>query len=116
MFSNASSGSATSPTAAAGYSKTVSSAPASRSREQNMLAPQSSVPEPVKPRCGGGEEIGLFGCGGATREPFAGVEQHRVAAGTLVDREITIEHAAAGAEILDTNIDIRPPRIGHLIR
>src|ERR1700719_3412805 len=114
MFSNASSGSATSPTAAAGYSKTVSSAPASRSREQNMLAPQSSVPEPVKPRCGAGEEIGLFGCGGATREPFECVEQHRIAAGALVDREVAFEHAAAGAEILDAGVDIGPPGIGYL--
>src|SRR5258705_10950726 len=116
MFSNAASGGATPPTAAAGYSKIVSSAPASRSGEQNMLAPQSSVPEPVKPRCGAGEKIGLFRCGGATREPFECVEQHRVAAGPLVDREIALEHAAAGAEILDTGIDIGPPRIGHLTR
>src|ERR1700736_3997171 len=109
MFSNASSGSATSPTAAAGYSKTVSSAPASRSREQNMLAPQLSAPEPVKPRCGAGEEIGLFGRRCAAGEPLEGVEQHRIAARALVDRKIAFEHAAVGAEILYASLDIGPP-------
>src|SRR4051794_4274184 len=62
--------------------------------------------QPIKPRRGAGEKIGLFGCGGATRETFESIEQHRIAAGTLVDREVALEHAAAGAEILDAGVDI----------
>src|SRR5690242_21916196 len=106
MFSNASCGSATFPTAAAGYSKTASSAPASRSRERNTLAFQPSVPEPVKARCGAGEKIGFFGWGGAARQPFERIEQYRIAARALVDREVAFEHAAAGAKILDAGLDI----------
>src|SRR6267378_4292596 len=74
------------------------------------------VPQSVKPRCGAGEEIGLFRCGGAAREPLKCVEQHRIAAGTLIDREIALEHAAVGAEIRDAGVDIGPPGIGHLTR
>ena len=72
--------------------------------------------QPVKPRCGAGKEFGLFRCRGAAGEPLERVEQHRIAAGTLVDREVAFEHAAAGAEILDTRFDIGSPRIGHLAR
>src|SRR6266478_5089614 len=74
------------------------------------------IPQAVKPRRGAGEEIGLFRCGGAAREPLEGVEQHRIAAGTLIDREIALEHAAVGAEIRDAGVDIGPPGIGHLTR
>src|SRR5271156_713075 len=70
--------------------------------------------EPVKLRRGTGEEIGLFRCRGAVCQPLECVEQHRIAAGTLVDREVAFEHAAVGAEILDASVDIGPPSIGHL--
>src|SRR6516165_2840180 len=51
------------------------------------------VPQAVKPRRGAGEKIGLFRCGGAAREPLEGIEQHRITAGALVDREVAFEHA-----------------------
>src|SRR6516164_4945932 len=72
------------------------------------------VPQAVKPRRGAGEKIGLFRCGGAAREPLEGIEQHRITAGALVDREVAFEHATVGAEILNAGFDIGPPRIGHL--
>src|SRR5580658_5516850 len=74
------------------------------------------VLQPVKTRRGAGEEISLFRCRGAVRQPLERVEQHRIAARTLVDREVAFEHAAVGAEILDAGLDIRPPGIGHLAR
>src|ERR1700730_12838343 len=49
------------------------------------------VPQAVKPRGGAGEEIGLFWRGGAAREPLEAVEQHRIAAGTLVDWKVAFE-------------------------
>src|SRR4029077_10271286 len=61
--------------------------------------------QPVEPRRGAGEEIGFLGRRGAAREPFERVEQHRIAARALVDREIALEHAAIGAEILDASLD-----------
>src|SRR5438128_10742229 len=70
----------------------------------------------VKARRGAGEEIGFFRCRGAAREPLERVEQHWVAAGALVDREIALEHAAAGAEAFDAGVDIGPPRIRELLR
>src|SRR6516165_6929291 len=74
------------------------------------------VPEPVEPRRGAGEEIGFFRRRGTVCQPLERVEQHRIAAGTLVDREVAFEHAPAGAETLDAGLDIRPPGIGHLTR
>src|SRR5215475_12361185 len=57
--------------------------------------------EAVEARCGAGEEIGLFRDRGAARETLEGVEQHGIAAGALIDREIALEHAAVRAERLD---------------
>src|SRR5437764_14803198 len=71
--------------------------------------------EAVKARCRAGEEIGFFRCRDAAREPLEGVEQHGVAAGALVDREVALEHAAAGAEAFDAGVDIRLPRIAQLL-
>src|SRR5438309_8365334 len=72
--------------------------------------------EAVKAGCGAGEEIGFFRCRGAAREPLEGVEQDRIAAGALVDREVALEHAAAGAEAFDAGVDIGPPRTAQLLR
>jgi hypothetical protein len=72
-------------------------------------------PKPVEPRRGAGEEIGFLGCRGAARQPLERVEQYRIAAGALVDREIALEHAAVHAETFDTGFDIGPLGIGHFI-
>src|SRR5258707_7535858 len=83
---------------------------------RNLRADDFLFPQPVKPRRGASEKIGLFRCRGAACEPLERVEQHRIAARTLVDRKVALEHAAVGAEILDAGLDIGPPCAGHLAR
>src|ERR1700756_2834643 len=84
---------------------------------ENGIGPSaSSVPQSVKPRRGTGEEIGLFRCGSAAREPLERIEQHRITTSALVDREVALEHTAVRAEILDAGLDARTPGIGHLTR
>src|SRR5437588_9820567 len=78
--------------------------------------PASTYPKPVEPRRGAGEQVGLFRRRGAAREPLEGIEQHRIAARPLVDREVAFEHAAAGAEALDAGLDIGPPGTSQLSR
>jgi hypothetical protein len=41
-------------------------------------------------------------------QPLEGVEQHRVAARALVDREVAFEHTAVSAEILDASCLAHP--------
>src|SRR5574337_85447 len=56
---------------------------------------------PIDTRCRLMEHRGALGRGAAFRQPFEGVVQHVVGVGHLVDREIALEHAPGGAELLD---------------
>src|SRR5216683_7893760 len=47
------------------------------------------------------EHRGALGSGIALRQPFEGVVHHVVGVRHLVDREVALEHAAVGAELLD---------------
>lgn len=47
---------------------------------------------------------------------FKGIPQHRVAERHLVDWEIALEHAAAGAEGVDAGVDVWPPGGGKFFR
>ena len=70
----------------------------------------------VEARRGAGEQICLVSCRSAAREPLEGIEQNRIAARTLVDREIAFEHAAVRTEGLDRGFDIRAPGVGQFAR
>src|SRR6516165_6522233 len=72
--------------------------------------------QPIEPRRGAGEEIGLFRWRCTVCQPLERVEQHWIAAGTLVDREVALEHRALGAEGGDAGLDIWPPGRRQLLR
>src|SRR5438105_14846068 len=86
MCSSASSGSATSPTAAAGFSKTVSSAPASRSREGVDTASRRVVEDDAEGVALAGAQAAdavthrhPVGAAGALDRPMVDREDHRPA-------------------------------------
>src|SRR5439155_15945047 len=72
--------------------------------------------EAVEPHCGTGKEVGLLGIACALRQQLAGVPEHRIAVGALVDGKVALEHASRGGERIDAGLDIRTPRICQHLR
>src|SRR5215208_3383955 len=68
-------------------------------------------PESVEPRRGADEQVGFFRFRGARCQPLERIEQHRIAACALIDREIALEHAAVRAKRLDAGLNIGTPRL-----
>src|SRR6266702_7180736 len=66
--------------------------------------------EAIKPRCRASEEVGLFRVTCAFCQELAGIPEHRIAVGALVDRKVALEHRARRPESLDAGLDIGTPR------
>src|SRR5262245_6673583 len=61
------------------------------------------------------EQLGLLAGRAARGQTLEGVPQHRVAAARLVHREIRLEHAAIGTELLDGELVIVSGGLGELL-
>src|SRR5882757_5753987 len=72
--------------------------------------------EPVEPLRRPDEQVGLLGRARALRQDLAGVPEHRITVGALVDREIALEHRALWPEGVDARLDIRPPSVSEPLR
>src|SRR5579872_668426 len=66
----------------------------------------------VETRGSAAEQVGLFRRARAAGQDLAGVPERGVGVGSLVHREVALEHAARGAEGLDAGFDIGLPRGG----
>src|SRR5690348_5354619 len=73
------------------------------------IVPLPSEIQTIEPRRRTAEQIGFFRRAHALCQYFAGVPERLVAVGTLVYREVALEHAACGAELLDASLDIGFP-------
>src|SRR3954465_9697007 len=58
----------------------------------------------------------LLSCARAFRQNLAGVPEYRIAVGTLIDREVALEHPARGTERRDARLDVRPPGVRERLR
>src|SRR3954454_7421447 len=72
--------------------------------------------EPIEAFRGAEKQIVLLSCARAFRQNLAGVPEHRIAVGTLVDREIALEHPACRPERRDARFDVGLPGIGERLR
>src|SRR3954471_13790296 len=62
------------------------------------------------------EQIRLLGRARAFRQELARVPEHPVAVGSLVDREVALEHPPLRPERRDARVDVGLPRVGQHLR
>src|SRR5947207_9262517 len=72
--------------------------------------------EAVESRRSAVKQAGLFTRARTVGQPLAGVPEHAVTVGTLVDRKIAFKHGAIGTECRDAGLDVGPPCRGELLR
>src|SRR5881396_2663871 len=72
--------------------------------------------EAINPRRGAGEQIGFLAAACAFRHQLAGVPEHVIAVRDLVDRKVTLEHAARSPEGRDAGFHVWAESRGHLFR
>src|SRR5215475_11885473 len=72
--------------------------------------------EAVEFRCSAMEQVGLLGVACALGEKLAGVPEHRIAVGALVDGKVALEHASRRPECIDAALDVGTPRGSQRIR
>src|SRR5262249_10799925 len=65
--------------------------------------------ESIEPGGRASEELSLLVGARPFRQQFAGVPEHGIAVGALVDREVALKHAARSAESLDTGRNVGTP-------
>src|SRR5437879_3182355 len=92
--------------------------PSRRVRAVSMVAivVSRSDAETVEPRCRPVEQVGLLGSARPVRQPLAGVPEHAVAVGDLVDAEVAFEHRPAWPEGRDAGLSIRSSERRELFR
>src|SRR5262245_18477931 len=66
--------------------------------------------EAVEPRCSATEQVGFLGVACALGQKLAGVPEHRIAVGALVDGKVALEHASRRPERIDAGLDVGTPR------
>src|SRR5438552_8298808 len=72
--------------------------------------------EAINPRRGAGKQIGFLAAACAFRHQLAGVTEHVIAVRDLVDRKVTLEHAARSPEGRDAGFHVWAESRGHLFR
>src|SRR5262245_39666815 len=72
--------------------------------------------EAVEFRCSATEQVGFLGVICALGEKLAGVPEHRIAVGALVDGKVALEHASRRPECSNAGLDVGTPRGGQRLR
>src|SRR5580765_1210059 len=85
------------------------------SRTVTSLERRRCRSEPIDARGRVVEELGLFSGREARGQALERVPEHRVAAARHVDREVGLEHATIGAELLDREIVVVPGGVAELL-
>src|SRR5262249_19992837 len=70
----------------------------------------------VEFRCSATEQVGFLRVACALGEKLAGVPEHRIAVGALVDGKVALEHASRRPERVDAGLDVGPPRACQRLR
>src|SRR5262249_35672715 len=70
----------------------------------------------VESRRGATEQVGFLGVACALGEKLAGVPEHRIAVGALIDGKVALEHASWWPECIDAGLDVGPPRACQRLR
>src|SRR5215510_1003566 len=81
-----------------------------RPRMCRLLMALAGYVKAVESRCGATEQVGFLGVARALGQELAGVPEHRIAVGALVDGKVALEHASRRPERIDAGLDVGTPR------